>query len=470
MSRRWPRGLARPSRRSLLAAGGGALAAPFLPTMRRARADVPAGAPKRLLIFHHSQGTVLPDFVPEGSQTDFTLPHILTPLAAHQDRMVLFTGVDNRMPSFNTVGNAHHNGNLTLFPAQPFAVQDSNRLSAGGPSIEQVLATRIGDDTPFRRLDFAIGGSTSGGFRTTDRFWYGPDDPVVAYNDPFVALARIFGDQTVSPEDAWALRARRSAVLDAVMTNANIAGRRLGPAERVRLDAHVDKLEQLAARISGGVGECAAPGWSEPAGYDQSYDDDVTAPIMNEIVVSALSCGYTRVATVELANGHDHAFPWLWARNGGPIVDTGSFDNWHAMVHADYQPGMEHVYRWYMEVLADLLDRMAVSQDPDGDNLLDTTLVLYIPEFSSGRHWTGGLCGFVLGDVGTAGGGRWLDFFDGGYESFIAANSYQDNLAHTNQLWTSLLQRFGQPDTGFGHAGDGAVMTDPLPGLFDPVG
>lgn len=470
MSRRWPRGLSRPTRRSLLAAGGGALVAPFLPGLRRARADVPEGAPKRLLVFHHSQGTVLPDFVPVGSSTDFTLPHILEPLAPYQDRMAVLTGIDNAMPQFNSVGNAHDNGNTTLFPAMPFPVQDSSRITAGGPSIEQVIASRIGDDTPFPRLDFAIGGATSGGFRTTDRFWYGPDDPVVAYNDPFVALARIFGDQSISAEDAWALRARRSAVLDAVMANASIAGRRLGPAERTRLGAHLDKLSQLEARISGGVGECAAPEWSEPTGYDQSYDDDVTAPIMNEIVVSALSCGYTRVATVELANGHDHAFPWLWARNGGPIVDTGAFDNWHAMVHADYQPGMEHVYRWYMEVLADLLDRMAVATDPDGDNLLDTTLVLYMPEFSSGRHWTRGLCGLALGDLGPAGGGRWLDFFDGGYQPFIEANSYRDNLAHTNQLWTALLQRFGQDDTTFGHAGGGAVMTDALPGLFYGTG
>jgi hypothetical protein len=456
----------RPSRRSLLRAGAGAFAAPFLPGLRAARADVPAGAPKRLVIFHHSQGTTLSHFVPEGDATGFTLPPALTPLTAHRDQLVVFTGLDNRQPELNEVGNAHDNGNLTLFPARPFPVQDSSRITAGGPSFEEVLAGRIGDDTPFRRLDFAIGGSTAGGFRTTDRFWVGPEDPVVAFNDPFSAIARVFGDQTLSAADAWALRARRSAVLDAVMANMDLARRRLGAEERERLDAHLEKVSQLEARIAGGVGECAPPAWSDPTGYDQSYDDDVSASIMSDIVVSALSCGYTRVATVELANGHDHAFPWLWARNGGPIVDTSVFDNWHAMVHADYQDGMEHVYTWYMEVLAGLLDRMAAARDIDGDNLLDTSLVLYIPEFSSGRHWTRGLCGVLVGDLGAAGGGRWLDFFDGGWEQFVAAGSYQDNLATVSQLWTSILHRFGGSDDTFGDAVGGRVPAGPLPGLF----
>ena len=38
---------------------------------------------------------------------------------------------------------------------------------------------------------------------------------------------------------------------------------------------------------------------------------------------------------------------------GAPIVDRTRSDNWHAMVHADPQPGMGAVYR-YMQQLATL--------------------------------------------------------------------------------------------------------------------
>jgi hypothetical protein len=80
--------------------------------------------------------------------------------------------------------------------------------------------------------------------------------------------------------------------------------------------------------------------------------------------VGAFACDLTRVATLHFANGHSHDFPWLWAKNGGPIVDTLAWENWHAMVHADFQPGMEWVYRWYLEMLADLLTQLIAHGAP----------------------------------------------------------------------------------------------------------
>ncbi len=453
-------------RRSLLRVGGASVALPFLHPLfgsRAARAEA-GPRPTRLVVFHHHQGQVLPFFTPEGAESAFSLPHVLEPLAAFQDRMVVLTGLDNRNPRLNTVGNAHQNANLTLFTGRPFPVQDAARLTGAGPSIEQVVAERIGGDTPFQRLDFAVGGTSAGGFYTGDRFYYGMGDPVAAFNDPFVAISRIFGDPSVSAEDAWAQRSRRSAVLDAVLDNFRLARRELSGDERARLDAHEDKVVQLEQRIRSGVGACTAPSWTEPGGYDRTYDDDISAPALAEIAVSALACGLTRVVTLELANGHDHAFDWLWGRNGGPIVDTSSFDNWHAMVHADYQPGMEHVYRWYMEQLADLLGLLATTPDADGDPLLDSTLVLYLPEFSSGRHWHNGIPAILAGNLGDAAPGRWLDYLGGTLDAFLAMNNYLDSRATTNQLFTSVLRQFGFDDASFGHE-EADWPTGPLEGL-----
>ena len=455
-----------PSSRRRFVKGG--LAASLLPFFAKAsRADdtgAPSPGPKRLLIVHTPQGTVLPQFVPTGSERSFSLPFVLEPLAAFQDRMVAVTGLDNRAPGYNTVGNAHDNANLTLFTGRPFYVQDSAVLTAASATFEQQVAERLTGEAPFDRLDFTVGGTAWEGIYTTDRFYYGPYDPIQAYNDPFVALARIFGDSSLSPADAWALRARRSSVLDAVMGQFNQMNRHLDRPGRDRLAAHLDKVSQLEARIAAGVGECNAPVLSTPAGYDYTYDDSVTAPILNEIIATALSCGLTKVATLEFANGHDHDFSWLWGDNGGPIVDTSVWDNWHAMVHADYQPGMEWVYRWYMSCLADLLGRLDAAVDADGDNLLDTTLVLWMSEFSSGRHWTRNLPALLFGAVGEGGGGRWLDFQAGTVEDIEEMSGYLDGTATTNQLFVSLLQLLGQPDTEFGHVADD-MPAGPLPGL-----
>ena len=148
------------------------------------------------------------------------------------------------------------------------------------------------------------------------------------------------------------------------------------------------RYQSFHDRMVSGTGECARPSINVSPSYDYAMDDNITAPIMNDILVQALSCDYSKVATVHFANAHDHPYSWLTAQNGGaPIVDYGAFSNWHEMVHADYQAGAEHVYRWYMEMFADLLQKLNDTQDVDGDNMLDTSMVLGISEFSSGRHW-----------------------------------------------------------------------------------
>lgn len=457
-------GLWVPSRRELFrgaAAGAATLAAM---ASRPARAQS-VDTPKRVIFVHYGQGTVMEQFVPEGDEHAFSLPFITAPLTDWTDRCVFLCGVDNLMPRYNTVGNAHDNAQYTIFSGRPFPVQDSARLSAAGPTIDQVIAERISGDTPFGRLDFMVGGSSADGFITGGRFWVDRDDPVVAFNEPEIASLRIFGDTSISEADAWALRARRSSVLDAVLDTFRMAERRVGSEGRARLDAHKEKLFALEQRISGGVGECSAPGFVAPTGYDFTYDDDISAPAMNDLLVTALSCDYARVATLDYSNTHDHAFPWLWAANGGPIVDTGVWDNWHAMVHADFQPGMEHVYRWYVENLVDLLERLASTTDADGDNMLDTTLVVFLSEFSSGRHWNTSLPVILAGHLGGVETGRFVNHMTLDPATFQESGGYAYSGVTTNQLFTSLLHMLGFDDETFGHTGDADLPTGGVPGL-----
>lgn len=456
------------SRRRALQLGGGLLSLPVMQGLvaRPARAAV-GPSPKRLIVLHTGQGCVLPLHTPAGTETAFTLPTCLEPLSHLQDRLVFISGLDNRAAALNEVGNAHQQSNLSVFTGRPFAVQDTARLTAGGPSVEQLVASRIGSDTPFGRIDLAVGAGGAAGFYTTDRFYAGPYDPIVSMNDPFVALTRIFGDGAISPSEAWALRARRASVLDAVNDQLRLLRPRLDAEAKLRLDAHAEKLEALEARVIAGLGTCDRPRIETPAGYDYTYDDDVSVELMCDVLVAALSCDYARVATLELTNTHDHAFPWLWAENGGPVFSPAVWDNWHAMVHADYQPGMEAVYRWYMRVLAGLLDRLAETTDVDGDNMLDTSLVLWMPEFSSGRHWQRNLPAVLGGHVGAGVGGRWLDFLPMEAAALHARpdGGYIDGLATTQQLFTSILQLFGGSDEHFG-VELGGGESGPLPGLL----
>jgi hypothetical protein len=208
------------------------------------------------------------------------------------------------------------------------------------------------------------------------------------------------------------------------------------------------------------VGTCTPPSLDIPTGLDSAVDDDLTTPLYNELLVAALACDLTRVGTFHFANAHSPTFPWLWSRNGGPVVPA-EFENWHAMVHADYQPGMEVAYRWYMEMLADLLGRMAVTTDADGDNLLDTTLVVCASEYSSGRHFTRSLPALLVGATGPYAPGRWVDHMPTSPESF---NGWTDSGVTTNQLLVSILHAFGFDDARFG-LDDPDIPEGGVPGL-----
>jgi hypothetical protein len=456
------------SRRRLLGTGGAALALPALQLLPRARAEGTGATPKRLLIVHHPQGTCLAQHVPIGDEFNFSLPYIQEPLAPFQDRAIFLAGLDNRIAGLNSVGNAHQQANLSLWTAMPFPTQESGSITGGGPSIEQVIAERIGGGLPFPRIDLCSGGNSSNGIYSPSEasfFWYGAADPVGYYNDPLVALLRIFGDQTMSPADAWALRARRSAVLDGVAEAFGQLRPKVGAEDRARLDAHLDKLSSLEARIVASGAACAPPQVSLPTGYDASFDDDVSTPLMNDLLVAAFGCDLTRVGTFHFANSHDHSFPWLWARNGGPIVDTLRHENWHAMVHEDYQAGMEHVYRWYFEMLADLLTKMDAATDADGDNLLETTLVVCTGEYSSGRHWVTSLPAVLLGHTGAAQRGRFLNHMPASPEEFAAAYGYLYSDVSFSQMLVSMLQIFGFEDSRFGYSGE-EVPEGAIPGLF----
>lgn len=470
------------SRRNLLRSASSGLLLPFLGS-RKVYAQDAAPTPKRLIVFMFPQGTVMDQYIPIGDPSNYTLPYILEPLIPWRDRSIIVTGVDNLAPQLNSVGNAHYNANLTFLTGRPFYVQDDAALSAGGPSIDQYISNLITGDCPYPRLDFAIGGTaTANGLYTPSEssyFWHGVNDPVAYMNDPFTTLVRIFGDDSISPSEAWATRARRTSILDKVMQNFSLLDHRLGAEDKIRLDAHKDKLDQLYNRMVSGTGECDKPNINVSPSYDYANDDNITAPIMNDIMVQALSCNYSKVATIHFANAHDSPFGWLSAaNNGAPIVDYNAFSSWHEMVHADYQPGAEHVYHWYMQMFADLLQKLNDTQDADGENMLDTSMVLGISEYSSGRHWNTNIPMIFAGNFGSAQMGRWVNHLSISPTEFQENGSYAYSGFNVSQAYVSMLHAFGFTDQTFGYDGafnyadwvgidtGGLMPQGPLPGLL----
>ena len=432
----------------------------------RARA-MPQGNFKRLIVFHHPQGTIQQQFVPSGTAEECILPFILEPLTPFQDHLTVLSGIDNVIPRYNTVSTAHPNANYTFLTGQPFLTQDERRLSASGPSFEQHIAERFGGDTPFPRLDFAIGGPrTESGILSPSEsayFWYGAEDPVSYFQDPLVAIERIFSDPLADPNEVYARQSTRSAVLSQVHKSMEKYQARLPSSDRSRFAVHQERVSQLLGRVSRISTGCAPPNILIPYGYDYTQDDPTSASLMIDIMTQALACNQTRVATLHFANSHDHRFEWLWEQNGGPIIDRNRWDNWHAMVHADYQSGMEHVYQWYMTVLAQLVETLQNQVDADGDNMLEHTLILATSEFGSGRHWHTSLPNLLLGGSGRK---QWFNYLNGTVDDLEESLGQRNSGTNMNQLLLSIMHEFGLDDSEFGYIGD-EMNNTPLSEIFE---
>lgn len=437
-------------RRSFLRGTGGIMIGlPALELLRgREAAAQTANRPQRFLVFMHPQGSVMSHWRPTGSERSFTFPEILSPLDHLKSRLVVIDGVKNEQ-AFRIAGDGHQRATISLFTCGGY-VGSPSRV-ANRASIDQVLASRIGNGTPFRSLNLAIGAENGRNTVNSGLFHRGNNDPVTSSADPRAVFTRLVTDGSAgSSQEVARIRARRASVLDAVKENFATLRTRLGSADRQRLEAHLEKVREVESRVLGPAVTCAPPTLNLPSSYDYVVQDNHSAPAMIDLMVMAFACGQTNVGTLHFDRMQDPEFPWIRV-NGGPVVNRARYDNWHFMVHdGRREPGLVAGFKWYASQFGLLLDRLAATPDAGGGSLLDSTMVLWMSDFGDGiGHMTNDLPIVMAGHAGPRGTGRFL-------------TDRRDRL-QTSQLFVSVLQAFGGNDTTFGASG---LATGPLPNLL----
>lgn len=475
------RGLSR--RNVLRGASGIAVGLPFLELFSSEAKARPGGeGPQRMISFFHPQGMIMDAWVPTGTGSNYQLSEILQPLSTLNpatgnplsEDIVVVSGLDNVIMPLNADSYGHPSAPHTLFTCQPLAPNvapdgtllpnaqqtpnEDNNLFAAGPSIEQVIAERHGQNTMYRSVDLSIGGRAAA--LMAPPFSAGVNDPIEPEDDPMAAFDRLFTDLDVEdPTPLQRIRAARGSVLDTVGESFNQLQSRVGAADRVRLEAHLDKIRELELQVGGGtpLGACGTPSVGGVPGYDtDSWTDvglDQVAPQMIDMAVMALACDLTRVSTLQFTIGHDPRFDWLGM--GIP----GQWDVWHSMIHeARYttsgRPLMIAAMQWYTEMFVYLLQQLASIPEGDG-TMLDNTVVLWLSEFGDGDgHGSQNLPAVLAGNAcGRIQTGQHLDHTD----------------RSIGDLCTTILQAFGDDDASFGfehEAYHGPTVTGPLEGIL----
>jgi len=101
----------------------------------------------RFLLWFNGNGVVEKYWIPTETGPDYLLTPCLTPLAPFRNDVHIITGLDNPSARMPGPGNDHHRSMSSLVSGTSFTGR-----GAGGPSIDQVIAARIGGETRFRSL------------------------------------------------------------------------------------------------------------------------------------------------------------------------------------------------------------------------------------------------------------------------------------------------------------------------------
>jgi hypothetical protein len=451
------------SRRTLLrGAGGIAMALPFLDAMsgkRRARA---AGVAKRFIVFFSANGTIMNNWSPGGADTNFTLSPILAPLAAHKDRLLVLRGLNNEV-SYNSPGsNAHDLSMGTMLTAMPMVIGPSglgraNHIidgTAGGPSIDQVIAKTIGAGQRFTSLSLGVQStSTILEPMVTKMAYRASGDPVIPEDDPSRAFATLFGDTQASQAAVLAAQQRRGTVLDAVLADLTSLEATLGAGDKAKLDAHATSIRELEKQLltagnatdsCRGVTPTAPTVSLKPVACLQDGrpgtcvgDFPTIGAAQLGILQLALACDLTRVATIQ----------WSTAESTVVHAELGISNEHHLMSHDDVNnaPQLAQVNTWYAQQFSALLDKLAAVTDADGQTLLDGSVVLWINELSAGQVHNRRDLPYVLAGMGNG---------------TLRPGRFVQNAGDPhNKLFAAFLNMFGISATAFGDPRFPGVLT-----------
>lgn len=416
------------SRRDLLRAlGAGTLTGALLPSFARTEGL----APTNLMLVYHPNGLEV-GWEPVGGEYDFDLGRILGALERHREQLVVLAGLRGGISNEIL---AHNQGMVSMWTGGTIPADAGFSRYR---SVDQIVADRIGTSTPLRSLELGVQSLLEGVGNHAVMIYGGPETPLPPDVDPDAVYSRLFASAAGDPQAAAAARARQASVLDLVQGRLQRVSDVLGAADRARLDAHAEGIRAIERRLDG-LGELACESSVAPSGLtrqqvtsDSRFFTDV-AELQVRLAAAALSCGATRVASLQLSYSTSAAvIPGL----GLPPV--------HAVMHAGTGEEKASINAWFAGQFAGLLDVFAAVPGARGGSLLDETLLVWGTEMAVGNHLNEKIPCLLAGG-GVFPGGRLL--------------RWDDPPRHT-RLLLSILRAFGieEHDTlGDFHADRGAL-------------
>ena len=410
------------SRRTLLRGAGVAMALPWLESVPVWGATAP---PRRFAVLFMGNGINGKHWWAKGAGAQMELGKSLQPMAPLRSKMNFVHGLFNKPSTAVGIHPGQTGGLLSGAPLQKGSV------IRAGVSVDQVMAQRLGEETAQPSLVLGCEQPNTGFHETNYSLaysshisWQSPSSPVPLELYPSLAFDSLF-------EDRGARRVR--SILDAVRDDAAGLHRRVGAADRSKLDEYLTSVREVEKRVVPLRAPASTP-QPPPARPAAGLPEDLREhmKLMCDVVALAFQTDRTRVASLLLCRDLSGLFyPFLGVR-----------DAHHSASHHDLSDDYERVTRYYCSQLAYLatrLDRM-----PEGDGtVLDHSCLLFLSSMWAGwKHDNTRLPVLTVGGLsGTLQTGRVLDYYGA-----------TDDNRKICSLYLSIMDRMGVPLPRFGDA------------------
>ena len=404
------------ARRSFLRGMSATIALPYLDAMEPAgrffaKAGAAAGSGhQRLVCIESVHGAAGSNtwgaskflWAPEGVGKQFSLnpEGALIPLDKWRDHLTIVSNTDVRMAeAFDApeIGGDHFRSSAVfLTQSHPKQTQGSDLFV--GTSFDQIVARKIGQDTPLPSMQLCIENLDQAGgcfynyaCAYTDTIsWASPTEPLPMIRNPRAAFDMLFG-AGANNADRSARRKDNGSILDWVVGEINSLKRELGASDRRRVDQYLDNVRELERRIEKVEAKNTSGEERQipeaPAGVPDSFEEHMR--LMFDIQVLAFQSDMTRVFSFK--TGRD--------ASSRVFVESGTNKGFHPSSHHGGREAaiMEFnlINKYHVSMLPYFLERL--KETKDGDNtLLDNTTIVYGSPMADGNVHNHRRCPLIL--------------------------------------------------------------------------
>ncbi len=392
------------SRRTFLRGTSAAIALPLLDAMRplRAFAASPAtapattlaAAPVRMAFLYFPNGAWTDAWVPKSAGANYELPFSLSPLQKVKDQVVVLSGLDK---AASHEGDGHYAKTANFLTGAHVNKTTGKDISAGGISIDQLAAQKLGDSTPLPSLELGIDPVVSGidsnvGYTrlyASYISWRGPGLPVAREINPRAAYDRLFGQKNAQGRPTTSNRADDQSLLDSALEDANDLRKRLGRDDQIKVDEYLEAVRAVEKRVEYAAKTSTArwmpttpPDELPRPSADIPHDYQEHVRLMMDMLVLAFWTDSTRIASFMFAND-------VSGRNFTSLIEGVKGGHHHLSHHQNDPEKIEQykkINRWHVQQFARVIDKMRSIKEGD-KTLLDNSMILFGSSMSDGnRH------------------------------------------------------------------------------------